>query len=325
MIWPVRRAAVNVPKGRMDEVKGFYETVLGMKLFYTNVFESRAGVRSGEAPLLGLEGDLKNRLVVMQQGQSMTGMVGLHEILHPPMDLPAQPYGKPEGLPYPLIFSLDALDIRAVESKAEAYGCQILMPVRERQIPGREPALGLLFLDPLGIVIDLTEVPGLAGTGAVGVSSARAFTVPVPTGTMAECRRFCEQALGMKPYYDAIIGGDGERSGLGLGKHRAHWVIEQQGDSTEGMVGLIEYLEPCMDVRPMARTPEGLFPVVFVVIVDDMADVYERTKELSPEVICPPYVFEAPNRGHLIGATLLDPAGVLIDLTEFPSEAASLR
>lgn len=317
MISPLRRATINVPTGKMDEARAFYETVLGMNVFFQNLFESKEGIGGGEAELLGLQGDVRNRIVVLQQGDSTVGMVGLHEFLHPDMEI--QPLVKSAGLPYPLIFVFAVEGIAGIQARAEAFGCEILMPVHEWEIPGKGMAKGLLFLDPIGVVMDLTEMPGSSAGSTIKISPVRRVTVPVPTGKMSQCRRFYEEAFEMKPYYDSIIEGKGERSGLGVGDYSVHLVSEQQAGTTEGMVGLIDYLEPKIDVRPYARSAKGAYPVAFVFLVDDMATVFARAAKLSPLVICPPLAYEVPGRGLMKGATLLDPAGVLVNLAELPS------
>jgi predicted enzyme related to lactoylglutathione lyase len=82
------------------------------------------------------------------------------------------------------------------------------------------------------------------------------------------------------------------------------------------MVGLLEYLEPEMEIRPFVKRQGHPYQVIFVFTVDDMGCVLSKAAAFGSTVIGRRR-YDIPSRGRADGAMITDPNGVLIDLTQF--------
>lgn len=314
MIAPMRRVTVNVPSGRMEEVMAFYRDVFGMHVFFETVFQTKNG-QGGEAMLLGLNFDITNRIVSLQQGNTAAGMVGLHEFIEPPIDV--KPFEKREGQPYPVVFIFSVENIEALHERVLKAGAKVISPPYPWEIPGKGMAKGMHFLDPIGVNIEFTEYLSDVEHPTPSVSPVRRVTIPVARGRLGESKRFYEEVMGMRVFYESDLEPD---PGLGAGDFPNHLASMQQGDSVAGMVGLIEYGHPEMDIKPFSRTPEGLFPVAFIFLTDDVEADFARAKAFGAPVVCPPVSYDIPQRGISVGTTFIDPNGVLVSLTQLSKQ-----
>lgn len=145
---------------------------------------------------------------------------------------------------------------------------------------------------------------------------ARRTVMPVPRDKFQESVRFYQHVLGMRVFYDQVLeASEGQLLGVPA-PAKAHLVSLQQGDSTLGMVGFVEYLEPEVEVPTLSRPPGVPFPLGFVFHVDDLEAAYARAVEIGAEVLSPPRVYGLPERGKMRAAFLLDPNGVSVELTQ---------
>jgi hypothetical protein len=122
------------------------------------------------------------------------------------------------------------------------------------------------------MLMDLTQLPVDHPTNPVGdISAIRRITLPVPNGRMAEVIAFYTANLSLKVFYDAIIAKKGSDSGLGVGDYRVRLVSMQAGDRTEGMVGLMEYLQPVMPIDPFQPFANHCYPVAFDFVTEALS------------------------------------------------------
>lgn len=308
---PLRRVTVTVPRGHLDAVRTFYTQLLGWRVFYEAEFSSE-----GEAALLGMKEPVKTHLVVLQSGSSTTGMIGLIEYLRPELDI--KPFEKREGMPFPLFLVIHAENIPEIHRQAVSLGYTVVQKPREGNLPGKGLARDMVLLDPNGVYLEMTE-PNPKDSVAPQVMPVRRVTFPIARGKMEKSLAFYQQLLGMQVFYDHDATGQASTSSLGVGDWRMHMIALQPPGGTVGMIGLMEYLQPVMDVRPFRKSSLTAYPITLVYVVNDVNMAHQAATDIGVEIVCPPMAYPVPERGQCIGMSCLDPNGVLLDFTQFPS------
>jgi catechol 2,3-dioxygenase-like lactoylglutathione lyase family enzyme len=144
---PIRRTTILV--GDLKRSTSFYQEVLGMKVFYDQVIHSEE-----EGKMLGLPG-AKVRIVSLQAGDSVEGMVGLMSVLSSDHK-PRQEIQKLiSNVDVALIFVTE--EIEAMHEKMKQWGARVQHPPIVYEIPGRGVCAGLTCYDPDGILIEYTQ------------------------------------------------------------------------------------------------------------------------------------------------------------------------
>lgn len=308
MISPLRRVTLPVTAETMEQSLGYYQQVLGMRTFYDQVQDSEA-----LGALVGLGGQGRARMVVLQQGDSTVGMVGLIQYIKPSLAIPR--FDKPAGSPFPLHMIFSAQNVEGIRARAMTFGARVPLPPVLTHYPDRAPVQNMTSFAPTG-VWTCTTAFAQGENNEVSVGPLHRVALPVAKGDIEAPVRFYQDVLGMQIYYDAVIEQKAERSTLEVGDSRVHLVSLRQGDCNEGMVGFMEYLEPALPVPKLVREANGPYPVALVFLTDEMDDVYKRAREAAAPIICPPLVWDIPGRGRTREMTFLDPRGVLVNLIE---------
>ncbi len=133
----------------------------------------------------------------------------------------------------------------------------------------------------------------------------------------AKSRRFYEQTLGWRTYYDSQMEVTGKIIPLGQAGARVQLYIMEGHDKAIGKVGILQWLDPPLPDRGQARDRLGIGDVVFVADVDDLAGLAARV-EANPDcrVVCAPrdWSFPAPDGSgdiDLASMSFFDPDGFL--------------
>ena len=296
---------VTLPTAKMAETIQFYADVLGLTVFYDQVMTPEPGSQS----LLGPEGNKPHRLVSLQQADSEVGMLGLLDYMQP--ELGVKPFLKQPDGPYPLVIVFVVEDLDSIAAKVRRSGCPIIGEPQQWEIPGKGTGAGMTFLDPNGVLVELTQLPQKDPAMPGPISNLRRVTVPVPSGRMADTIRFYERGFGLHTYYDQVVATDM----LGIpGGAKTRIVSLQSGDERFGMVGLLEYLEPQLAVEPLTKKPGYPYEVILVFVVDEMDPVIRKATDLGGKLLARK-TYTIPQRGSADGVMLADPNGIVIDLT----------
>jgi predicted enzyme related to lactoylglutathione lyase len=185
-----------------------------------------------------------------------------------------------------------------------------------RDIPGRGHVIVRSFVDPNGVVLEVgqpdTRAPGQAGP----ISPILRASIAVAGDKIDPSIKFYQQVLGMSVLTDSIRTFEPGNLGLGMPdtiEIKIRLVVLQQGDSQIGNVGLLEYIEPQMEVKPFVKQPDSPYQVFFVFHIDDMEDVLARGSSVGSKILGRRQ-YKIPQRGKVDNATIIDPNGVAIDL-----------
>ncbi len=148
MILPLRRTAIPIAKGKMSQTISFYKSVLEMKLFYDEILEV-------EPAVVGIEGPVRARVVVLQQTDSTIGMIGFNEYIEP--DIEIKPLQKEPGKPYPVMLIFNTDQVEEIYERAVTNGAEVPLPPKEYVLPGRGKGKVAIFIDPNGIAIEVSQ------------------------------------------------------------------------------------------------------------------------------------------------------------------------
>jgi catechol 2,3-dioxygenase-like lactoylglutathione lyase family enzyme len=308
MISAVRRTTLVV--GDIEKSLAFYKEALGLKVFYD---QEIAAVATGR--LLGVPG-ARVRLVSLQGGESVSGMVGLlsfrSHAIAPRREIAAL------GLPLDtaLLFMAPELDIAALYGRARAAGAAIVSPPIEYEIPRRGPATGFTCKDPDGVLVAVMRFGPLAPDGkTAAVGAARRTTIVVDD--MEASLAFYRDTLGLKVFYDQEIASEGEARLLGVPGAQVRIASLQSADSVEGMVGLMAFKSPAFAPRRLIREKAAAPDVFLIFLTERIREVYARLSAAGVPIQCPPIEYEIPGRGISAGLTCFDPNGIVVEFTQF--------
>jgi catechol 2,3-dioxygenase-like lactoylglutathione lyase family enzyme len=130
-------------------------------------------------------------------------------------------------------------------------------------------------------------------------------------------RRFYEDTLGWRSYYDAQMNVTGKIIPVGEPGARVQLYIMEGHDKPIGKVGILQWLDPPLPAPPPPKQHLGIGDVVFVADVDDMPGLAARVGE-NPDcrMLCPPrdWSFPAPDGSgdiDLSSMSFFDPDGYL--------------
>ena len=142
--------------------------------------------------------------------------------------------------------------------------------------------------------------------------------VTIATGKIEQSIQFYIDVLGAKVFYDHTTTTEpGAVSVLGPNHNVPHRLVSLQlGDTTVGMIGLMEYQDPKIKVPSLAKAPGMPYPLVLVIAVDDVDQVAARARSRGCHIICGPVRRESPNLGSYFNLVLVDPNGIVIDLDQ---------
>jgi catechol 2,3-dioxygenase-like lactoylglutathione lyase family enzyme len=149
---PIRRASIIVDD--MEASLRFYRDALGLEVFYDQEISSPE-----EGLLLGLPG-ARVRVVSLQAGDSVIGMVGLVEVIEPRL-APRAPARSAVGAPdAALIFVTEAIE--QVHDRLVGAGARMQAAPLEYEIPQRGLCAGMSCYDPNGLLLDITQLAPLS-------------------------------------------------------------------------------------------------------------------------------------------------------------------
>jgi catechol 2,3-dioxygenase-like lactoylglutathione lyase family enzyme len=152
VVSPIRRTAIIVDD--MDASLRFYRDALGLTVFYDQEISSPE-----EGLMLGLPG-ARVRVVSLQAGDSVIGMVGLVDVIEPRL-APRAPARAAVGAPdAALVFVTEAIE--QVHERLLAAGARMQAAPLEYEIPQRGTCAGMSCYDPNGLLLDITQLAPLS-------------------------------------------------------------------------------------------------------------------------------------------------------------------
>lgn len=303
-----RNVTVTVPRGRLDVIKDFYTDVLGLAVCQDTQLNSKV-----DSALYGIGSEMVLRLVMLRSGNKSVGMLGLLEQLEPVVETAG--FEKEPGMPYPLCLVFHCENLPEIHRRALAAGCVFVQQPRTGDLPRKGWSRDMVVLDPNSVWVELNDF-SMLDAAVPRALPVRRVAFPIGSGTMQTSLDFYQGVLGMDVFYDNDSRGQAANSSLGVGDWHMHFVALTLGSSAHGLVGLMEFLSPQMDVRPYSKAPNAPYPVTLVYAVDSIAEVYTRLRQSKTQIICPPVSHYVPQVGFSTDMTCLDPNGLLVQFTQ---------
>lgn len=130
---------------------------------------------------------------------------------------------------------------------------------------------------------------------------------------------FYRDVLGMSVWYDDVIVLSGVGLAAGAKGDRTRLIILKAEDPVLGMIGLLQFIEPCQSPPPR-RERLGIGDIVFVMQGRDVHEVHRRALAFGARIHAAPHRFEVRGAsGQMIGMTsmsLWDPDDFFIEYNE---------
>ena len=147
LLEPVKRTTILV--SNLERSLTLYQGLFGMDVFYDVV------VKDGLSEFFAWPME-PSRIVILQSQGLEFGMIGLMEITgaNPPPE--PQNYGLHPRLGE-MIFVIKTKSLKHIYERLEDHGCTIISPPTKIDVPGRPELWEMLFRDPDGALINLSQ------------------------------------------------------------------------------------------------------------------------------------------------------------------------
>jgi len=136
---------------------------------------------------------------------------------------------------------------------------------------------------------------------------------------MERSRSWYRRVLGMSVWMETEFVLDGRGIAIGNPGDRTRLAIMRAEDPKIGMIGLLQWLEPELDMPPVPTEVRIGMPI-FVVETDDAAELARRAAALGSRVHSWPHEWSTRGaRGemkHFIGTSVFDPDGYLYECNQ---------
>jgi len=149
--------------------------------------------------------------------------------------------------------------------------------------------------------------------------------VTIATAKMEESIKFYTDVFGAKVFHEFSRTKPREPGTISLlgpgpeGRSPFRVVFLQQGDSTVGMIGLMEYKDSNIKVKPFEKKPGKPYPIFFVIRVEDVEKVAAKVRSWGSKIIRGPLKYERPGEGLFGSLVIIDPNGVVLELSQPPA------
>jgi catechol 2,3-dioxygenase-like lactoylglutathione lyase family enzyme len=138
-------------------------------------------------------------------------------------------------------------------------------------------------------------------------------------------KRWYQQVLGMKPYYDDEVVLSGVGMAAGKAGDRTHLIIMQAEDPEIGMIGLLQWIDPPMPA-PEIPTSVSFGNPTFVVRSDDCRGTWKAAQALGSHIHADPHEWTIKGANglikHFVSIGLFDPDGHFYEINQLERETA---
>ncbi|MBL8630263.1 MAG: VOC family protein [Rhodospirillaceae bacterium] len=260
----------------------FYRDVLGMTLYYDQPMTV-----GGKIIPAGVPG-AKVHLGIMEGNHKDVAKLGLLEWVDPPLEKPAAPYRKRMGIG-DIVIVTETPDMDGVYKRLQAAkDCHIVCPPHDWSVPapdgkGQVEMTTLSFFDPDGFVVEVNTKRNVPNMPVFAVRRATLIVRDVDISL-----KFYKDVMGMEVWYDQVMPVGGQVLPAGTPGAKVRVAILKGNDPLVGMLGIMAFLDPPIEVPPLPKRSLQIRDAIFVCGANDVHAIYKRMQSASVHIFTPP-------------------------------------
>lgn len=290
----------------------FYRDVLGMALYYDQPMTVGGKIIPAGMPVA------KVHLGIMEGNHKDVAKIGLLQWVDPPLDPPALPYRKRMGIGDIVLVcetpDLDGLYARLMNSP----DCYIHCPPHDWSVPtpdgkGKIEMTTLSFFDPDGFFFEVNHKRNMPNVDRFAIR--RTTLIVRNIGASLD---FYRRVMGMDLWYDQSMAVGGQVLPAGTPGAKVRVAILRGADPVVGMLGLMTFLDPPIDVPSLQKRVLQIGDSIFVAGASNVREVHARMNGAPVHIFSNPIDDSAPGAdGKVINMTTMsffDPDGYFYEL-----------
>lgn len=292
----------------------FYRDVMGMKVYYDQSMKLGGKI----VPVAGAAATAKVHLGIMEGNHPEIAKIGLLQWTDPPLSAPAEPYRKRMGIG-DVVMVTETPDLKGFYARLEmSPDCHIVCPPHDWSVPapdgrGRIEMTTLSFFDPDGFFYEVNHKRNMPNVDAFAIRRTTLIVRDVDRSLA-----FYRDAMGMDLWYDQQMTVGGQVLPAGTPGAKVRVAILKGHDNVVGMLGIMAFLDPPIEVPPVPDRPLRIGDVIFVAGAKDVHAVHRRIVAAGGRVHAPPTADSVPGpAGETITMTTMsffDPDGYFFEL-----------
>ncbi len=290
----------------------FYRDTLGMALYYDQPMTV-----GGKIIPAGVPG-AKVHLAIMEGNHKDVAKIGLLQWIDPALDQPQAPYRKRMGIGDIVVVcetpDLDNLYERLLNSP----DCYIHCPPHDWAVPtpdgkSKIEMTTLSFFDPDGFFFEVNHKRNIPNVERFAI---RRTTLIVRNLDVS--LDFYRRVMGMELWYDQTMKVGGEVLPAGEPGAKVRVAILKGADPVVGMLGLMAFLDPPVEIPALPKRPVQIRDPIFVASAKNVREVHARMQGEQAHIFSSPIDDSAPGAdGKTINMTTMsffDPDGYFYEL-----------
>lgn len=260
----------------------FYRDVLGMTLYYDQPMTV-----GGKIIPAGVPG-AKVHLGIMEGNHKDVAKIGLLQWIDPPLDKPKSAYRKRMGIG-DIVVVTETPDLKGLyERLKKSPDCFIHCHPHDWSVPtpdgkGRIEMTTLSFFDPDGFFFEVNHKRNMSNVAQFAIRRTTLIVRDIDTSV-----DFYRRVMGMEMWYDQTMTVGGQVLPAGEPGAKVRVAILKGADPVVGMLGIMAFLDPPIEVPPLPKRPLQIRDPIFVAGAKDVHEICRRMQGAPAFIACPP-------------------------------------
>jgi len=248
----------------------FYRDVLGMTLYYDQSMTLGGKIVPSSAPTA------KVHLGIMEGNHKLVAKIGLLEWTDPPLAKPKAPYRKRLGIG-DIVIVTETPGIDGVYARLQkSPDCHIHCPPFDWSVPsadgkGKVEMTTLSFFDPDGFFVEVNTKRNVPNVDRFAVRRTTLIVRDIDISV-----DFYRRVMGMEVWYDQVMPVGGQVLPAGTPGAKVRVAILKGIDPNVGMLGVMAFLDPPLDIPPLPKRPLEIRDAIFVAGANDVHAIHKR-------------------------------------------------
>jgi catechol 2,3-dioxygenase-like lactoylglutathione lyase family enzyme len=290
----------------------FYRDVLGMKLYYDQPMTVGGKVIPAGVPGAHVH------LGIMEGNHADVAKIGLLQWTDPPLDKPQTPYRKRMGIG-DIVIVTETPDLKGLYERLKASpDCHIHCPPHDWSVPtpdgkGQIEMTTLAFFDPDGFFFEVNHKRNMPNVAQFAIRRTTLIVRDIDLSV-----DFYRNVMGMELWYDQKMSVGGQVLPAGEPGAKVRVAILKGADPVVGMLGIMAFLDPPIEIPPLPKRPLQIRDSIFVASAKDVNEIHRRMTGAPAHICCPPSDDSVPAADgttlKLTTMSFFDPDGYFYEL-----------